>query len=231
MLQVRIGRSNMPRPSVLRFWRFIAVALVVASFSIFLLQKYSEIISVVTVPEKLKMEKKTVNPCPTLICSKDHFSFYIQSGAANVVPPKICFRNQLFLGKEKQNTGTGINAVILNGTTGELVHTGYYDMYSGDSKPLIELLQKTETGSIILMASFDEPSSKLNEEARQLILDLGSSSVKSLGFRDNWIFVGGKGLRVKSTFEKHIKNDPKMNKYETWPELIELSGCIPKYMS
>uniref|UniRef100_A0A4W6BSJ8 ILEI/PANDER domain-containing protein n=1 Tax=Lates calcarifer TaxID=8187 RepID=A0A4W6BSJ8_LATCA len=148
-------------------------------------------------------------------CPGDHFSFLIRSGAANVVPPKICIQNNLVLGGVINNAGYGINVVILNG---EKV------------KPLIELLKSIEKGSIVLMASYDEPSSKLTEDARKLIAELGSSVVQSLGFRDNWVFVGGKGATVKSNFEKYLKNDNMKNKYENWPELIELTGCIPKYL-
>lgn len=32
--------------------------------------------------------------------------------------------------------------------------------------------------------------------------ELGSSHVKKLGFRDNWVFVGAKGLKNKSAFEE-----------------------------
>uniref|UniRef100_A0A4W6BKD6 ILEI/PANDER domain-containing protein n=1 Tax=Lates calcarifer TaxID=8187 RepID=A0A4W6BKD6_LATCA len=160
----------------------------------------------------------------------DHFSFLIRSGAANVVfPPELIllFRNigNFFI----NNAGYGINVVILNGKTGEVIKTGHFDMYSG-MKPLIELLKSIEKGSIVLMASYDEPSSKLTEDARKLIAELGSSVVQSLGFRDNWVFVGGKGATVKSNFEKYLKNDNMKNKYENWPELIELTGCIPKYL-
>jgi hypothetical protein len=35
-----------------------------------------------------------------------------------------------------------------------------------------------------------------------LIEGLGSTSIKALGFRDNWVFVGGKGDVAKGTFEK-----------------------------
>ncbi|XP_072292066.1 protein FAM3C-like [Eucyclogobius newberryi] len=182
------------------------------------------------VPETSQQKKKSENPCPTMICAEDHFSFFIQSGAANLVPPTICFRNQLVLGKAKENSGVGINAAIFNGKTGELIMTGNYDMYAGEVGPLIETLKKTETGSLVLIASFDEPASKLNGEARTLLLDLGSSSAQSLAFRDNWVFVGGKGAAVKSPFEKHIKNDQEKNKYDGWPEVLDLSGCIPQYL-
>jgi len=43
---------------------------------------------------------------------------------------------------------------------------------------------------------------RLDEEARNLIADLGSSSISILGFRDNWVFVGGKGIKTKSPFEQ-----------------------------
>lgn len=43
---------------------------------------------------------------------------------------------------------------------------------------------------------------RLNDEARNLIADLGSSSIGILGFRDNWVFVGGKGIKTKSPFEQ-----------------------------
>lgn len=44
--------------------------------------------------------------------------------------------------------------------------------------------------------------SRLNEEARKLIAELGSTSINNLGFRDNWVFCGGKGIKTKSPFEQ-----------------------------
>lgn len=43
---------------------------------------------------------------------------------------------------------------------------------------------------------------RLTDEARKLIAELGSSKVQALGFRDNWVFVGGKGAAMDSGFEK-----------------------------
>ncbi|XP_068169514.1 protein FAM3C isoform X2 [Antennarius striatus] len=175
--------------------------------------------------------KQSDGPCKVkLSCPEDQFSFFIQSGAANVVPPKVCLQNELVLGSALNNAGFGINIVLINGKTAEVTKTNHFDMYSGEVKPLIEFLQSIEDGSVVLMVSYDEPSSKLTEEARKLISELGSSVVHSLSFRDNWVFVGGKGAVMKSNFEKHIKNDHNNNKYENWPELIDLQGCIPKYL-
>lgn len=45
-------------------------------------------------------------------------------------------------------------------------------------------------------------SLRLNDEARKLFSDLGSSYASQMGFRDNWIFLGGSGLKSKSPFEQ-----------------------------
>uniref|UniRef100_A0A8C7YZC6 ILEI/PANDER domain-containing protein n=1 Tax=Oryzias sinensis TaxID=183150 RepID=A0A8C7YZC6_9TELE len=161
-------------------------------------------------------------------CPADHFSFLVQSGAANVVAPKICIENDLVLGTVLNNVGIGINTVLVDGKTGKVLKTTNFDTYSGDVKYIIDFLKEMKPGSVILMASFDEPSSKLNDEARNLIAELGSSSIQKLGYRDNWVFVGAKGGLVKSNFEKYIKNDKPNNKYDNWPELIDLQGCFPK---
>ncbi|RXN17817.1 FAM3C [Labeo rohita] len=92
---------------------------------------------------------------------------------------------------------------------------------------LIKFLKEIEDGSIVMMATFDDPATKLNDEARNLIAELGSSTISILGFRDNWVFVGGKGIKTKSPFEQHIKNNAETNKYEGWPEVLEMEGCIP----
>uniref|UniRef100_A0AAQ5ZY72 ILEI/PANDER domain-containing protein n=1 Tax=Amphiprion ocellaris TaxID=80972 RepID=A0AAQ5ZY72_AMPOC len=112
--------------------------------------------------------------------------------------------------------------------TGAVIKTGTFNMFSGEVEPLIDFLKEIDKGSVVLVASYDDPSSKLNDEARKLFVEMGSSSIQTLGFRDNWVFVGGKGESMKSKYEKYIKNDASTNKYENWPELINMDGCIPK---
>lgn len=45
-------------------------------------------------------------------------------------------------------------------------------------------------------------SDRLDNEAKKLIAELGSKYINSLGFRDNWLFVGAKGASKKDLFEK-----------------------------
>nr|KAF6418353.1 FAM3 metabolism regulating signaling molecule C [Rousettus aegyptiacus] len=97
-----------------------------------------------------------------------------------------------------------------------------------DVAPFIEFLKSIQDGTIVLMGTYDDGATKLNDEARRLIAELGSTSITSLGFRDNWVFCGGKGIKTKSPFEQHIKNNKDTNKYEGWPEVVEMEGCIPQ---
>lgn len=161
-------------------------------------------------------------------CPPAHFSFKMASGAASVVGPRICLEDKLLMSGVKNNVGRGLNIALVDGRTGDVIKTEFFDMWAGDVAPLIKFLKEVEDGTVVMMASFDDPSTKLNDEARKMIADLGSSSVSNLGFRDNWIFVGGKGIKTKSPFEQHIKNSADTNKFEGWPEVLEMEGCIPQ---
>ncbi|KAK1335196.1 hypothetical protein QTO34_004780 [Cnephaeus nilssonii] len=177
-------------------------------------------------------------------CPEKHFAFKMASGAANVVGPKICLEDNVRKGKRitscgelqgvpfmsgvKNNVGRGINVALVN-----------------DVAPFIEFLKSIQDGTIVLMGTYDDGATKLNDEARRLIAELGSTSITNLGFRDNWVFCGGKGIKTKSPFEQisnqqrflkqycdcaqqHIKNNKDTNKYEGWPEVVEMEGCIPQ---
>ncbi|XP_077400373.1 protein FAM3C isoform X2 [Vanacampus margaritifer] len=135
-------------------------------------------------------------------CPIGHFAFKMASGAASVVGPKICLEDKMLMSAVKNNVGRGINIALVNGKTGELNKTDFFDMWTGNVASLIQFLKGIEEGTVVMMASFDDPSTKLNDEARKLIADLGSTAIKNLGFRDNWIFVGGKGIKTKSPFEQ-----------------------------
>lgn len=54
----------------------------------------------------------------------------------------------------------------------------------------------------VFIVLFFSSSLRLNDEARRLIAELGSTSITNLGFRDNWVFCGGKGIKTKSPFEQ-----------------------------
>ncbi|XP_069385213.1 protein FAM3C-like isoform X2 [Paralichthys olivaceus] len=234
MFTVRVGKTKMARRSQKRVWACLLLLLPVVILITVILQKFhkpavDEFVQVLSKSFDTSSPNSSANSCPKPPnCPEKHFSFYIRSGAASVVTPQICFQAQMVLGLLMKNAGFGINIVLVNDRTGEVVKTGNFDMYNGDVKELIGFLKSIETGTIVMMASYDDPATKLNDEARKLISQLGSSLIQSLGFRDNWVFVGWRGATGTSTLEKVKKNDAAVNTYEQWPELIDLEGCIPR---
>nr|XP_040030479.1 LOW QUALITY PROTEIN: protein FAM3C [Gasterosteus aculeatus aculeatus] len=168
----------------------------------------------------------------TKSCPPGNLPFRMTSGAASVVGPRVCLNDKLILSAVKNNVGRGINIALVNGRTGDVIKTDYFDMWGGEVAPFITFLKGIEDGTVVMMASFDDPATKLNDEAKKLIADLGSTAINNLGFRDNWVFVGGKGIKTKSPFELgnayHIKNNAETNKFEGWPDVLEMEGCIPQ---
>jgi len=56
----------------------------------------------------------------------------------------------------------------------------------------------------VLKTCFDVtlPFFRLDDEAKDLFVKLGSSHSKELAFRDNWVFVGGKNMKHPSAYEQ-----------------------------
>ncbi|XP_053326092.1 protein FAM3D [Spea bombifrons] len=161
-------------------------------------------------------------------CPDRYFAFKIVSGAANVVGPSICLEDETLMSSVRNNIGRGLNLAVVNASTGALLRTAFFDMYSGDVKELLKFMEAIKDGSLVFTASYDDPGTKLDDKAREIFTQLGSNYAKKVGFRDSWVFIGGKGLKNKSPFEQHIKNDKETNKYDGWPEVLELEGCIPR---
>uniref|UniRef100_A0A8C6YTP4 Family with sequence similarity 3 member D n=1 Tax=Nothoprocta perdicaria TaxID=30464 RepID=A0A8C6YTP4_NOTPE len=165
-------------------------------------------------------------------CPRDHFAFRLISGAANVVGPSICFNDQILMSNVRNNIGRGLNIALVNGglqsrPRGSATRQPCPES-PGDIKELETFLTEIKSGTVVLTATFDDPATKMTDTVRTLFTELGSSFVSNLGFRDNWVFLGAKGLNAKSPFEEHIKNNKETNKYDGWPELLELEGCAPR---
>ncbi|XP_058932239.1 protein FAM3D [Kogia breviceps] len=161
-------------------------------------------------------------------CPDNFFVFKISSGAANVMGPSMCFEGQTIMSPVKNNVGRGLNIALVNGTTGKVMTQKYFDMYSGDANLLVKFLKGIPEGTLVLVASYDDPGTKMNDEIRKLFSNLGSTYAKQLGFRDSWVFLGARDINGKSPFEEFLKNNPDTNKYDGWPELLELEGCVPQ---
>ncbi|XP_006043676.1 protein FAM3A isoform X2 [Bubalus kerabau] len=162
--------------------------------------------SVTAEPRARKYKCGLPQPCP-----EEHLAFRVVSGAANVIGPKICLEDRMLMSSVKDNVGRGLNIALVN-----------------DVNDLLKFIRPLHEGTLVFVASYDDPATKMNEETRKLFSDLGSKNVKDLAFRDSWVFVGAKGVQNKSPFEQHVKNSKHTNKYEGWPEALEMEGCIPR---
>ncbi|CAL8259379.1 unnamed protein product [Gadus morhua 'NCC'] len=135
-------------------------------------------------------------------CPPKHLAFRVVSGAANVIGPKICLEDKMLVSSLKDNAGRGINVALVNGVTGELLETKSFDMWAGDVSDLLKFIRPLHEGTLVFVASFDDAATKMNDEARRLFEELGSTAAKELAFRDSWVFVGAKGIENKSPFEQ-----------------------------
>ncbi|XP_044539065.1 protein FAM3A isoform X4 [Gracilinanus agilis] len=186
--------------------------------------------AVTTEPRARKYKCGLPQPCP-----EQHLAFRVVSGAANVIGPKICLEDKMLMSSVKDNVGRGLNIALVNGdlpptsrVNGELLEARSFDMWAGDVNDLLKFIRPLHEGTLVFVASYDDPATKMNEETRKIFSELGSSNAKELAFRDSWVFVGAKGVQDKSPFEQHVKNSKSTNKYEGWPEALELEGCIPQ---
>ncbi|KAI1903697.1 hypothetical protein AGOR_G00029890 [Albula goreensis] len=102
-------------------------------------------------------------------------------------------------------------------------------MWSGDnSGALVEYIQEMPNNSFVLMATFDDGSTKLKPEAKKEIEKLGSTLITKIAFRASWVFLGGKNITLPNDFrkEKILFSNKKWNKYKGWPSEIQIDGCV-----
>ncbi|KAM4614043.1 protein FAM3D-like isoform 3-T3 [Discoglossus pictus] len=163
-------------------------------------------------------------------CPDNYYAFKMISGVANVIGPSICFEDELLMSGVRNNIGRGLNIAVVNAASGILKKIGIFNMYNGDVNKLVKFLETIEDGSLLFVASYDDPGTKLDDKAREIFTGFGSSFAKQIGFRDSWVFLGGNGLKAKTPYEMYIKNDEKNNKYNGWPDILEMEGCVPKKM-
>ncbi|XP_078416687.1 protein FAM3B-like isoform X2 [Cetorhinus maximus] len=168
-------------------------------------QTLSRVQKLVQKPSRIASSKKQHKCDHQKSCPTGSFAFLVLSGAEKSKPPKICFEDEILLGDVKNNFGQGMNIAIVE----------------DNSEPMTDFVKKAPDGSLILMATFGESSTRLTEEAKKYIEALGSVEIRKLAYRGNWVFLGTKGFRLPKSFqwEKIINS-------ESWPAEIQIDGCF-----
>nr|XP_061813487.1 protein FAM3C-like [Nerophis lumbriciformis] len=161
-------------------------------------------------------------------CPPNHFAMRVRSGAANVVGPKICFDGKIIMSHIMNNVGPGLNIVVVNSENGAVDRCAYLNMKDGVPEDILAYLKEIKPGEIVIVASFDDVTTKMTSEMREIFVGMGSTLIQSVSYRDNWVFAGRGGLGNRSAFEKRAANNDTGNIYEGWPEVVEVSGCFPR---
>ncbi|PKK32697.1 family with sequence similarity 3, member B, transcript variant X2 [Columba livia] len=146
-------------------------------------------------------------------CSPGSYSYRILSGGGKAKLAKICFEDDLLISKEKGNVGRGINIAIVNYHSGEMM----------------TFIKNAPEGSLLLMVTQDEGSTRLKNDAKKLVEELGSKQIWNIKFRSSWAFIAAKGFKLPDDIQKEkIIHSDKNNRYSGWPAEIQIEGCIPR---
>ncbi|XP_067931646.1 protein O-linked-mannose beta-1,2-N-acetylglucosaminyltransferase 1-like isoform X2 [Watersipora subatra] len=193
----------------------------------------------VTTPAPLKSvpPPKTGVPCPVRqSCEPQQFSYFVQSGQGINQGPIICYNNELVMGAglKDKTWNRGANIVVIHPDFKTVMDRKSFDLYDSVDN-CMEMAKYLSTyvpfKAQILLASFDDMSANLCKSVRTLLNQYGSSIIKDLKFRENYVLVGEKGLPGNFGFEKR---EPLNNK--EWPiGPVNVSGCAshpisPKYV-
>lgn len=98
------------------------------------------------------------------------------------------------------------------------------------SSEMMDFVRNAPEGTLLLMATHDDGSTKLKDDAKTLVEELGSTEIKNIKFRSSWVFIAAKGFKLPDNIQKEKINhsDHKKNRYNGWPAEIQIEGCIPR---
>ncbi|KAM7129892.1 protein FAM3B [Ciconia maguari] len=163
-------------------------------------------------------------------CSPGNYAYRILSGGGREKLAKICFEDELLISEEKGNVGRGINIAIVNYKTGKVTSAKFFDMWEGDhSGEMVTFIKNAPEGSLLLMVTHDDGSTRLKNEAKKLVEELGSKEIWNMKFRSSWAFIAAKGFKLPDNIQKEkINHSDEDNRYIGWPAEIQIEGCVPR---
>ncbi|NXL07429.1 FAM3B protein, partial [Mesembrinibis cayennensis] len=134
-------------------------------------------------------------------CSPGNYAYRILSGGGKGKLAKICFEDEL---------------CVIDSTD-----------HSGE---MVTFIKNAPEGSLLLMVTHDDGSTRLKNDAKKLVEELGSKEIWNMKFRSSWAFIAAKGFKLPDNIQKEKINhsDKKNNRYGGWPAEIQIEGCIPR---
>ncbi|NXU50353.1 FAM3B protein, partial [Turnix velox] len=133
-------------------------------------------------------------------CPPGDYAYRILSGGGTERLAKICFEDDL----------CGIDS-------------------TDHSEEMVTFIKNAPAGSLLLMVTHDDGSTRLKNNAKKLIAELGSKEIKNMKFRSSWAFIAAKGFKLPDDIQKEkINHSNKGNRYRGWPAETQIEGCIPR---
>ncbi|NXN88390.1 FAM3B protein, partial [Bombycilla garrulus] len=159
------------------------------------------------------------SPCPP-----GNFAYRILSGGGKQRKAKICFEDEHALYSEQRCLGLLQNLMCVPWITSCAIDS------TDHSREMMDFIRKAPEGSLLLMATYDDGSTRLKNDARKLVEELGSKEIKNIRFRSSWVFITAKGFSLPDNIQKEKINhsDQTKNRYRGWPAEIQIEGCIPR---
>ncbi|NXY81444.1 FAM3B protein, partial [Alcedo cyanopectus] len=109
-------------------------------------------------------------------CSPGSYAYRILSGGGREKLAKICFEDELVI------------TCVIDSTD-----------HSGE---MMTFIKKAPEGSILLMVTHDDGSTRLKDDAKKLVNELGSKEIQSMKFRSSWAFIAAKGFKLPDNIQK-----------------------------
>ncbi|NXI09459.1 FAM3B protein, partial [Irena cyanogastra] len=175
--------------------------------------------SVLRAPAPKRQKCDHWSPCPP-----GSFAYRILSGGGKQRRPKICFEDEDALYCEQRCLGLVQNVMCVPGVTSCVIDP------TDHSGEMMDFIRKAPEGSLLLMATHDDGSTRLKDGAKKLVEELGSKEIKNIKFRSSWVFIAAKGFKLPDNIQKEKINhsDQTKNRYKGWPAEIQIEGCIPR---
>ncbi|NXR96279.1 FAM3B protein, partial [Hypocryptadius cinnamomeus] len=170
------------------------------------------------------------SPCPP-----GNFVYRILSGGGKQRRPKICFEDEDKCFVDMFGFGSVAatellpgapfwNVMCVPGITSCVIDS------TDHSREMMDFIRKAPEGSVLLMATHDDGSTRLKDNAKKLVEELGSKEIKNIKFRSSWVFIAAKGFKLPDNIQREKINhsDQTKNRYKGWPAEIQIEGCIPR---
>ncbi|KFW69918.1 Protein FAM3B, partial [Pygoscelis adeliae] len=161
-------------------------------------------------------------------CLPGNYAYRILSGGGKAKLAKICFEDDLCTVKLALITKHLCSSFFVSVLLSKILTFCIIDSteHSGE---MVTFIKNAPEGSLLLMVTHDDGSTRLKNDAKKLVEELGSKEVWNMKFRSSWAFIAAKGFKLPDNIQKEkINHSDKNNRYGGWPAEIQIEGCIPR---